>query len=140
MDRAQRPFHGHQIEECLMPNQDRRVPGSDHPFTIEPNGKRVTVSLGGKTIVDTTNALILREAAYAPVQYIPRADVDFAYLSGSDHRTHCPYKGDASYFDGSADDRRMENIAWSYEEPFDAVAAIRGHIAFYPGRVDMPQE
>jgi uncharacterized protein (DUF427 family) len=70
------------------------------------------------------------------VQYIPRADVDMALLTRSDHTTHCPYKGDASYFSIPAGGDRAENAVWSYETPHEAVAAIAGHVAFYPNRVE----
>ena len=74
------------------------VPGPDHPITLEATGARVTVTLGGRVIADTTDAITLREASYPPVQYIPLADVDPAVLRPSDHATYCPFKGDASYY------------------------------------------
>jgi uncharacterized protein (DUF427 family) len=117
-----------------------RTPGPDHPITITPNPNRVRVKLGGKVIADTTRALTLREASLPPVQYIPREDVVFALLARTDHATHCPYKGDASYFTVSANGRTAENAIWSYEQPFSAVAAIAGRLAFYPERVDGVEE
>jgi uncharacterized protein (DUF427 family) len=123
-----------------MPDHSPMMPGVDHPITIERKQRRVTVMLGGKIIADTERALTLQEANYPAVQYIPRDDVNMADLAPSDHGTHCPYKGDASYFDGAAGNRQMENVAWSYEAPYDAVAAISGYIAFYPDRVDGIEE
>jgi len=75
-----------------------KIPGPDHPITVEHNPNRVVVSLGGRVIADTREALTLREAAYPAVQYIPRKDVDMALLARTDHATYCPYKGDSSYF------------------------------------------
>lgn len=75
-----------------------KVPGPDHPITIERNLKRVVVSAAGRVIADTRSALTLHEAHYPPVQYIPRKDVDMALLARTDRITYCPYKGDASYF------------------------------------------
>jgi uncharacterized protein (DUF427 family) len=109
---------------------------SDHPITIAPNPGRVRVTLGGRTIADTTRALTLREAGLPPVQYVPRDDVDMTLLEPTAHRSHCPYKGDASYWTIRAGDRVAENAVWSYEAPFPAVARIAGHLAFYPTRVD----
>lgn len=109
------------------------VPGADHPITIEPAGNRVTVRAGGGTIVEGGSALALREARYPPVYYVPREAIDMTSLERSTTTSHCPYKGDASYFSvigGRAD------IAWSYEQPHPAMAAIAGHLAFYPDRVD----
>ena len=113
-----------------------KVPGPDHPITVTRSGKHVRVSFAGKTIADTTRALELKEASYPSVFYIPRADADMAALTKTAHHTHCPYKGDASYFTIAADSRSAENAVWSYETPFPAVGEIREHLAFYPNRVD----
>lgn len=117
-----------------------KLPGPDHPISIAPNPKRVRVTLGGEVIAETTRALVLREASYRPVQYIPRADARMALYARTERSTHCPYKGDASYFTVEAGGRRAENAAWSYETPFPAMAAIAGHLAFYPDRVDAIEE
>ena len=109
-----------------------KIPGPDHPISIVPTPGRVAVRAGGKTIADTRAALTLREAAYPPVQYIPRADADMSALTRSDHKTYCPYKGDCSYFNLPG----AENAVWTYENPYPAVAGIAGHLAFYPNRVD----
>jgi uncharacterized protein (DUF427 family) len=87
-------------------------------------------------IADTRNALTLREASYPPVPYIPSEDVDFSQLERTDHATYCPYKGDCSYYSIPAGGKKCVNAVWSYEEPFPAVEQIRGHVAFYPDRVD----
>jgi uncharacterized protein (DUF427 family) len=113
-----------------------KLPGPDHPITIVPNKNRVRVTLAGKVIADTTRALALTEASYPPVQYIPRADADMAALARTAHASHCPYKGDASYFTISAAGKAAKNAAWSYEQPFPAVKEIAGYLAFYPNRVD----
>lgn len=117
-----------------------RIPGPDHPITIEHNPHRVVVTLGGTVIADTTDALTLREANYPPVHYIPRKDVSVAILARSDHTTYCPYKGDASYFSIPAGGKRSLNAIWTYEAPYDAVAEIREYLAFYPDRVDSIEE
>jgi uncharacterized protein (DUF427 family) len=113
-----------------------RIPGPEHPITIEPTRGRVVVRVAGRVIADSTGALTLREATYPPVQYIPRGDVDATMLQRTDHHTYCPYKGDCSYFSIPAGGERATNAVWSYENPHEAVAAIRGHLAFYPDRVD----
>ena len=117
-----------------------KLPGPDHPITIAPNGRRVRVTFGGKTIADTTRALTLKEAGYPPVFYIPRSDADMSALSATSHRTHCPYKGDASYFTISAGGAKSDNAVWSYEQPFPAMAEIKDHLAFYRNRVDKIEE
>lgn len=117
-----------------------KLPGPDHPIAIAANPRRVRVRFAGETIADTARALTLQEASYPPVYYVPRADVDMPALSRSEHRTHCPYKGDASYFSISAGGRQAENAVWSYEQPFPAVAEIKDHLAFYPNKVDAIEE
>ena len=111
-----------------------------HRITIEPNPKRVRVLFNGRVIADTTRALTLREATLPPVQYVPRDDADMSLLERTDHRTHCPFKNDASYFTIRADGRVAENAVWTYEEPYPGVAAIKDHLAFYPDRVDRIEE
>ena len=117
-----------------------KIPGPDHPITIERNLKRVVVSIGGKVLADSRDALILREVGYPAVQYIPRNDVDMTLLERSAHATYCPYKGDCAYFSIPSGGDGAINAAWSYEAPYDAVAAIRNHLAFYPKRVDAIEE
>jgi len=119
-----------------MTERSIKIPGPDHPITIEANPARVVVTLGGRAIADTTGALTLREAAYPAVQYIPRRDVDMAALARSAHTTYCPYKGEASYFSILAGGERSVNAVWTYETPFDAMAQIKDYVAFYPDRVD----
>lgn len=119
-----------------MSEKQFKVPGPDHPITVEPSRERVIVRAGGRVIADTRASLILREAAYPPVRYVPRGDVDMAALSHSTNRTHCPYKGDASYFSIPAGGDRAVDAVWTYEAPHDAVALIACHLAFYPDRMD----
>ena len=94
------------------------------------------MSVAGRLIADTRNALTLREADYPPVQYIPREDVDLSELDRTDHSTYCPYKGDSSYYSIPAGGKKSVNAVWSYEDPYPAVAQIKGHVAFYPDQVD----
>ena len=118
-----------------MKEKQIKVPGSDHPISIQHNRARVVVSVAGRVIADTRNALALREAEYPPVQYISRKDVDFSQLERTDHATYCPFKGDCSYYSIPAGGKRSVNAVWSYQEPFPAVEQIKGHVAFYPDRV-----
>src|SRR3979411_876555 len=120
----------------LMADKHVKVPGPDHPITIEANSSRVVVKVGGKVIADTRNALTLREAAYPAVQYIPRRAGDMAALQRRAHTTSCPHKGEAAYFSIPAGGNRSTNAVWTYETPFPAMAPIRDYVAFYPDRVD----
>ena len=117
-----------------------KIPGPDHPITVERNLKRVVVSIDGSVLADSRDALILREAGYPAVQYIPRKDVDMALLQRTDHSTYCPYKGDCAYFSIPIGGARATNAVWTYEGPFAAVADIKDHLAFYPDRVDSIEE
>ncbi len=119
-----------------MTDRQTRIPGPDHPITVTPTDGRVVVTLAGKTVANTRHALTLKEASYPPVQYIPLADVDPQLLESSDHKTWCPYKGEASYYSLPVGGARSVNAIWSYREPHDAVSVIKDHVAFYPDRVD----
>lgn len=117
-----------------------RVPGPEHPITIERNTRRIVVKIAGRIIADTQSALTLREASYPAVQYIPRKDVDVALLVRTDHVTYCPYKGECTYYSITPGGERSLNAVWAYEVPYAAVSAIRDHVAFYPDRVDSIEE
>jgi len=117
-----------------------KVPGPDHPIMIAENPARVVVSLGGRVIADTRAALTLREATYPPVQYVPRKDVDMSLLERTSHATYCPYKGDCAYYSIPVGGERSVNAVWTYEAPYEAVESIKGHLAFYPNRVDSIEE
>lgn len=119
-----------------MTEKPVKIPGPDHPITIEPIAARVVVSLAGRIIADTREALTLREASYPAVQYIPRKDVDMSQLERTDHATYCPYKGECSYYSIPVGGDRSVNAVWTYEAAYPAVASIEGHLAFDPDRVD----
>lgn len=112
-----------------------RIPDETHPITITPNPSRVVVRRGDVVVADTTSALTLQESTFPAVQYIPFEDADPSYLRRSDHWTYCPFKGDASYYDLVVDGQEIPNAVWVYEEPYDAMAQIKGHLAFYPQNV-----
>jgi uncharacterized protein (DUF427 family) len=126
----------------LGPKETEMERPSDHPIAILPNPNRVRVLFNGRVIADTTRALTLKETTLPPVQYIPREDADMSLLQRTDHKTHCPHKsdGDAAYYTIRVDGRAAENSVWTYEHPYPAVAAIKGHLAFYPDRVDRVEE
>lgn len=119
-----------------MSSRPVRIPGPDHPISIEPEAGRVVVKVGGRTVADSSAVLTLREADYPPVFYIPRSDVDMSLLQRTKHVTYCPYKGNANYYSVFAGGDRSINAVWSYEDPHEAVHQIKEHIAFYPDRVD----
>lgn len=117
---------------------DRPVlqPGPDHPITITPTKGRVVVTVGGKVVADSRAALTLQESTYPAVQYVPLADVDTSLLERTATGSYCPYKGDASYYSIPAGGDQAVDAVWEYQDPREAVAEIKGHVAFYPNRVD----
>jgi uncharacterized protein (DUF427 family) len=122
-----------------MNSKPIKIPGPEHPITITSARERVTVTVAGRLIADTREALILKEAAYPPVHYIPRKDVDMTQLEQTSHETYCPYKGDCTYYSIPAGGERSVNAIWTYEAPYPAVSKIRGYLAFYTDRVDAIQ-
>jgi uncharacterized protein (DUF427 family) len=127
-------------EQLLSAPKTIKVPGPDHPITIERNPNRVVVTVAGRVAADTRDAITLREAGYPAVHYVPRKDVDMALLERTEHATYCPYKGDCSYFSVPLGGDRSKNAAWTYEAPYPAVTLIKDHLAFYPDRVDAIEE
>ena len=113
-----------------------RIPGADHPITVSPADGTVRVTVAGRIVAESTRALRLEEKGYPPVYYLPRSDADMSLLVRTDHHTYCPYKGDCTYYSIPIGGSKSENAVWTYEKPYDAVASIKEHLAFYPSRVD----
>ncbi len=90
----------------------------------------------GEVVADSTRAVYLFETSHLPVYYFPREDVRFDLLQPTSHSTHCPYKGDASYWSIAVGDRVAENAVWGYPTPIETCPDISGHVAFYWNRVD----
>jgi uncharacterized protein (DUF427 family) len=116
-----------------------KLPGPDHPITITANPKRIRVTADGVVIADTTHALTLKEASYPAVQYVPRADAKMDLLQKTERVTHCPYKGDASYYSIQANGKTLDNAIWTYETPYPAMTEISGHLAFYADKVKIEE-
>jgi uncharacterized protein (DUF427 family) len=115
-----------------------KIPDATHPITVQPTGRHVTVRLGGTVVAETDGALSLAESTYPVAQYIPLGDVDQSLLDRSTTQTYCPYKGDASYYSVKTPDGSVEtDLIWTYEHPYQAVAEIAGHVAFYPDRAEV---
>ena len=117
-------------------SQSMKLPGPDHPITVDPYPRRVRVEFEGHLIADSEDVLILREKDYRPVFYFPRDDVSMEYFARSEHGSYCPYKGHANYYTLNMDGHIEENAVWTYEEPFPAMAGIADMVSFYPDKVD----
>jgi uncharacterized protein (DUF427 family) len=124
-------------EDPMNESLGNKAPGfqkrPDHRITTKPAGVRVRVRFKGEVIADSPDAIAMEEGQYPPVYYLPRKDVKMQRLARTAHSTHCPFKGDASYFSLV---NGPENAVWSYEQPYDEMAAIKGMLAFYPDKVD----
>ena len=119
-----------------MADKPVRQPGPKHPITVTPNHNRIVVTVAGKVIADTRSALTLQEASYPPVQYVPLTDVDQESLERTATGSYCPYKGEASYYSIPLGGDKAVDAVWEYQNPHPPVAALKGHVAFYPDRVD----
>jgi uncharacterized protein (DUF427 family) len=121
-----------------MSHPEIKEPNAGHPITIEPTQGRVQVHINGELVADTTAALRLQEATLPAVQYIPLSDVVQERLSRSETTSYCPFKGEANYYSvtTSAGDTVADAI-WTYEQPYPAVAAIAGHVAFYSNKAQI---
>jgi uncharacterized protein (DUF427 family) len=113
----------------------RADPG--HTITLSREGRHVTVSFNGELVADTRNAITLHEKGHAPALYVPRSDIRMDRLVATGHHTTCPFKGEARYWSVVANGETAENALWAYDTPYDEVAGIAGHAAFYPGKVDI---
>jgi uncharacterized protein (DUF427 family) len=112
-------------------------PTAQHPITITPTGRHVTVRVNGEVVAETDAALTLQESTYPAVQYVPLTDVVDSALSRSDNTTYCPYKGEANYYHVTAAGNTVDDVIWTYEQPYPAVGEIAGHVAFYTDKADV---
>jgi uncharacterized protein (DUF427 family) len=121
-----------------MSHPQIKVPSAGHPIIIEPTKGRVQVRINGELVADTTAALMLWEATLPAVQYIPFGDVVQERLTRTDTSTYCPFKGEASYYSvTTSGGDTVDDAIWTYEQPYPAVAAIAGHVAFYPDKAEI---
>jgi uncharacterized protein (DUF427 family) len=123
-----------------MSNRPVLEPTAAHPITVTPTNGHVTVRVNGELVADSRGALTLQESTYPAVQYIPIDDVDEKLLVRTDTSTYCPYKGDASYYSVTTPAGSVDDVIWTYEQPYQAVAPIAGHVAFYPDRAEIAVE
>jgi uncharacterized protein (DUF427 family) len=124
------------MNNTLSKGKEIKIPGPDHPITISPVEGKVSVTVAGRIVAESTRTLRLEEKGYPPVYYLPRSDADMSLLVRSTHYTYCPYKGDCTYYSIPVGGSRSENAVWTYEQPHEAVSVIREYLAFYPSRVD----
>jgi uncharacterized protein (DUF427 family) len=106
-------------------------------ITITPEKAALSARAGETPLGTTQNALRLQEGSYPPVLYVPRADIDMGLLVKSSRTTTCPHKGVASYYSVQTPEGLLENAVWSYEDPFEQVAEIKGYLAFYPDKISL---
>lgn len=115
-------------------------PTAEHPITINPTGTRVVVRVNGEVVADSSEALQLQESTYPAVQYIPLKDVMQDRLVHTDTSSYCPYKGEAGYYSVTTAAGTVDDVIWTYEQPYPSVAAIAAHVAFYPDKADISVE
>ena len=118
-----------------MPTQ--LTPGPDHPIALTAAPGRMVATFDGHAIATSDDVLMLQEASYPAVAYFPRGDVEMGYMGRTEKTTHCPYKGDASYYTLTMDGHIAENAVWTYETPYPAMDAIKDRLAFYPNVVSV---
>jgi uncharacterized protein (DUF427 family) len=113
-----------------------QIDGPAHRLYMHEFPRRIRAVFGGETILDSTRAMLLHETGLLPQLYLPVDDVRQDLLTQTTHHTHCPFKGDASYWTVSVNDQTSENAMWAYPEPKPEAQWLRGYGAFYWERVD----
>jgi uncharacterized protein (DUF427 family) len=107
----------------------------EHTITVEPFGGVVNVKFGDVMIASSDHARLLREKGHDPVLYLPFEDIYFVHLEKTGTTTHCPFKGDASYWSVTGQDEAAKDVMWAYQHPYDEMLEIKDHGAFYRDRV-----
>jgi uncharacterized protein (DUF427 family) len=108
----------------------------DYVMDLDPLPFRLRAEVAGETIVDSTDGRVMFELGHAPVYYVPKGDVRMDLMTPTDLATHCPYKGDASYWSLAVGDTTVENIIWGYEDPYAEMAHLKGYVGVYWDRID----
>lgn len=119
-----------------MQTKTIKRPSPEHPISITQNTTPFIVTVDGNIIAQSSRGVILKEASYPPIHYIPREDVKMDQLIRTEHKTYCPYKGECNYYSIPVGGDKATNAVWTYESPYPDVEAIKGLLAFYPDRVD----
>ena len=119
---------------------DTRDDLPDYDISTEKSDGRVRINFAGVAIADSSNAILYRESRLPPVYYFPRGDVRMDLLRRTRHRSHCPFKGNASYWSVQVGDTKIDNCVWSYENPLADAGAIKGHLAFWLGKLGTTYE
>ncbi len=113
------------------PESNYRIDGPAHRILWHPFTRRVRAELAGATVLDTRGGMLLHETAISPQLYVPEADVRADLLEPTGLHTHCPFKGDASYYTLRVGDRVVENAVWYYPQPVDGAPWLKGYLALY---------
>ena len=108
-----------------------------HHISVMDANSHVVITLEGEVVADSMNVKLLKEGDLPPRYYIPQDDVRMDLLVPTQTSSHCPFKGDASYWSVQVDDKTHEDIVWSYASPIPAVADIAGLLSFYNERVEL---
>lgn len=107
------------------------VDGPAHKLLMQPFPRRVRAEFAGRIVIDSRRGVLLHETAILPQLYVPEEDIDASAFVPTDHSTHCPFKGDASYRSLVVGDRKVENALWTYEKPIDTASWLAGYVALY---------
>lgn len=118
------------------PKRDVAAAAPMHTITTEPAEGVIVAMWGGQIVAESGNALLLRETGLPAVTYFPMDDVRMDLMFPTEHRTTCPFKGEASYWGIDVGWRRVDNIAWAYEDPLPERSDLKGRIAFYEHKLD----
>ncbi len=110
--------------------------GDEYVIVIENSPRRVRVAFNGETVADSTRMKMMHETRHLPIYYFPAEDVGAEFLRRTEYTSHCPHKGDASYWSVTVGGRTAKNAVWAYEDPIDSVPGLRGLMAFYWGKMD----
>jgi uncharacterized protein (DUF427 family) len=112
------------------------IDGPRHRLLLHPFPRRVRARFAGETLLDSTRGSLLHESQILPRLYVPLQDVRGDLLERTEHSTHCPFKGDASYWSVRVGDRVAENAVWTYEDPIAGAEWLRGLVSVYPEHMD----
>lgn len=137
MAEQQQTASGEVVNELLPPNSPTAT-SFQKPLAFVAAGQKISVLLGNKVLADSSDTIIVHEQGHKPMLYFPRGDVRLELGQLIDRTSHCPRKGDASYFEFSGS--KGSAIAWTYEDPIAPAVMLKDYIAFYPDHLEFHSE
>jgi uncharacterized protein (DUF427 family) len=107
----------------------------DHKVEEQRVRERMQVEAAGRVVADSTDVIKVKEDEHPDRYYFSRSDVNMERMERTDETSECPFKGHANYYSLKVVDKRLDDVAWTYEDPYEEHEALKDRLAFYDDKV-----